>query len=382
MQIELDDILLEALGELPDLPESLVVALVEGAHALTGGMRKFRPLTPEETDAVVDYLRGNAARLGTPFNEAEIRADIAKHPGKYQNTLANIKKRREMPSAFERNMRIKQSADRRQAEVDNKAKRFIYYAAIVERLKKSFSHFGIPFDETRAMTDIARDDARWLARVVLRDAQENPVFMSLGMAAKDPSVSYLRMKNPSLAKYMQDAFSFSRMDEKELESMKVEYRYMRPDVAKEAASKSGKNPGEHSTTNTEYDSKIAPWYGKGVSLVDVVMKCKDVPYDYICRYFVEHGGADRVKDAPRAGEDIVEYLRRLPRGDRGELEFTTELNRLSEAAFGRAVVDGAVKQVERENPGKFAEMTAKCSRSMVKPKDIPLYAAWCTLHAK
>lgn len=381
MQREIADIVLEAVYEIADLPETLVDALMEGAYALTGGTRQFRPLTAEETDAVVGYLRGNAARAGIPFDEMALRADIAKHPGRYQVTLANIRKRREMPSAAERNMLQRQMDERKTADAANKAKRFTYYAAVVDRLKKSFSYFNIPFDAARAMEDIARDDARWLAHVGLRDAVKDPYFRSLGDAAKDPSVSYLRMKNPTLAKYMTDAFKFSRMTDDGIESMKNEYRYMRPDVSGEAADVTGREPDGKSTGNREFDDKIAPWYSKSASLSDVVAKCKDVPYDYICRYFIEHGGADRVKDAPRTGEDIVEYLRRLPRGDRGELEFTAELNRLSEAAFGRGMVDGAVRQVERQDPARFQEMVKKCSRSLVKPKDIPLYAAWCALHS-
>lgn len=382
MQKELADIVLEALCDLPDLPVSIVDTLLEGAYALTGGTNHARPLTAEETDAVVNYLRGNAARMGTPFDEDEIREAIRKHPGRFQVTLANIKKRKEMPSAAERNLQQRQAEERKVNAESNKNKRFAYYAALVDRLKRSFSHFNIPFDPTRAMSDIATDDNRWLANAGLRDAQNSPKFFSLGMAFKDPAVSFLCRRNPTLGKYMKDALAFSRMPELDLERMKTEYRYMRPDVNKEAAGKPGRNPDERSTTNIEFDNKIAPWYSSTATLADVVTKCKGVPYDYICRYFIEHGGAERVKDAPRPGEDIVDFLGRLPRGDRGELEFANELNRLAEAAYGKSVVDGAVRQVERENPELFREMMQKCSCSLVKPKDIPLYTAWSLLHSK
>ena len=48
----------------------------------------------------------------------------------------------------------------------------------------------------------------------------------------------------------------------------------------------------------------------------------------------------------------------------------------------RASILAAVNEVKTRNPQAFAEMSAKCSRSMVKPKDIPLYTAWSLIHSK
>ena len=380
MQRELVDIVLEAVSEIADLPETLVNALVEGAHALTGGTRNFRPLTDEETNAVIAYMKANSERIGVQFDENWYRTDIARHPGKYQVTLSNIRKRREMPTAADRGIREQQMKDRKNLEETNRATRFKYYVALLPRIKKAFAYNNIPFDETTAMKEIIADDTRWLGKSWLKDAQENPAFASLGIAMKDPAASFLRRKNPALGKLIQDAFNFAKMGERELEQKKTEYRYMRPDVSM-AAENPPKIDGE-STTNADFNNLIAPWFGKDTTIGEIISKCKGVPYDYICRYFVEHGAADRIKDAPKPGEDIIDFLNRLPRGTGSEMEFTSELNKIADAAYGKAAVDNAVKAISSRQPDEYAAMSEKCSRSMVKPKDIPLYAAWSTLHVK
>ena len=383
MQRELVDILYEALDDLPGLPETFMCALVEGAHALTGGTKSYRPFTADELEAAIAYLKGNSARSGVPFDETFYRKDIPRHPGRYQNVLLNLRQRKEMPTRTELAAQDNQAADRKKEVAASKNARFRYYAALVPLLKKSFSYYNIPFNTTRAMEEVAGDDRRWIDRLIVHGAQESPAFVSLGAAMKDPVSGLLRRKNPSLAKFIDDAFSFRNMDERGLERKKEEYRYMRTDVSGEQLNMSDGDPDTISKTATrEIDNKIAQWYGPEVSFGTVLSRCKGIPYEQVYRYFKEHGGDNRIKNVPMPGEGLVAYLGRMPRGTGSEIEFTTELNRIAEAAYGKPAVDAAVNEVKSRNPQAFAEMSAKCSRSMVKPKDIPLYTAWSLIHSK
>lgn len=378
MPMDIIDIVLEAIGQLPGLPRNFTEALVEGAHALTGGTREFRPLTAEETDAVVAYLKGNSARIGVPFDEGAIRADIRKRPGKYQATLSNLRARRSMPTALDR----KKVQDDRQRRQENRNTRFAYYAALVARLAKSFSYYNIPFDTNKAMQEIEADDSRWLSTLCLHDATSNPTFRSLGEAMKDPAASLLRRRNPALAKFIGDAFNFGKLNERELERKKTEYSYMRKELMPADAATNVLKPDEESTVTREVDNMIAPWFSENASLGTVLEKCKGVPYEQVYRYFKEHGGGNRIANAPMPGEDLVTYLARLPRGDESILEFTAELNRVAESAYGRTAMMDAVGRVKNGNPDMFADIESKCSRTLVKPKDLPLYTAWETLHAR
>lgn len=380
MNREIVDILLEAIGSLPDLPETMVTALVEGAHALTGGTKTYRPLTAEETEAVVKFLKANAAGAGIPFDEEFCRRDILRHPGKYQETLGKVRKHQVMPTRSEIAAKQQQSIARKNMEAANKAVRFKYYRALIGRLKKSFSYYNIPFDEAKAMDEITKDDARWAASTWLKDAVDNPSFVSLGAAMKDPAASFLRRRNPALGKFIQDAFNFRNMDEAGLEKKKAEYRYMKGTDATPEPAKGA--PGNPQQSDPAIDNRIAPWFSNDKSIGDIISRCKGIPYDYLYQFFIDHGAANKVQNAPKPGEDAVSFLSRCIDETGSVMDFTTELNRIAEAAFGKTGIEKAVNDIKTAHPREYAEMYEKCSQSMVKPRDLPLYAAWSTLHMK
>ena len=374
MQRELVDIVLEAVGEFPDLPETIVTALVEGAHIL-GGTHRALPLTDSETDAVVQYLKRN---MGSTFNENEIRAEIAKHPGRFQQTLMNIRHNRNMPTRAELDARQQNTADRQKAIADSKVNRFKYYNALVSRIKKSFAYYNIPFDEKKAMDEIAEADRRWLSTNILSNVANNPSFVSLGAAMKDSAASFLRKKNPALGKFIQDAFNFRNMRENELEQKKAEYSYMRPG---EGLAASGDNAvTEERGGNAEYNNQIAPWFGEGKSIGEVAAKCPEVPYSYLYTYFVDHGGVDMLQNAPKPDEDLMSFLTRLQRGDASEMDFTEDLYRSALAAYGSVNLERILKGFVAKHQNEYNTALEKCSHGWVKPKALPVYAVWSMLH--